>query len=181
MKITKSAIPEVLIFEPIIHRDNRGHFMETFRKSIFEQLNLDASFVQDNQSMSTRGTLRGLHYQLKNPQGKLVRVLEGEIFDVAVDLRKNTSSFAQWVGEILTSENRKQLWIPPGFAHGFLVLSKIAVISYKCTSYFDPDDDHSLLWSDPDISIQWPKTGEDILVSEKDRAGKLLTEASVFD
>ena len=181
MKVTKAAIPEVLIFEPIILQDNRGYFMETFRKSLFDEISLDASFVQDNQSLSKKGTLRGLHYQLKYPQGKLVRVLKGELFDVAVDVRRGSSSFGRWVGEILTAENRKQLWIPPGFAHGFLVLSEIAEMSYKCTEYYHPDDDHSLLWSDPDIAIQWPHVDVDFLVSEKDRAGKLLTEASVFE
>jgi len=181
MKITKAKIPEVLIFEPTIHQDNRGYFMETFRRSFFDQLSLDLSFVQDNQSLSKKGTLRGLHYQLKYPQGKLVRVLKGEIFDVAVDLRKSSLSFGQWVGEILSEENRKQLWIPPGFAHGFLVLSETAEMSYKCTDYYHPDDDYSLLWSDPDIAIQWPHVDVDFLVSEKDRAGKLLTEASVFE
>ena len=155
--------------------------METFRRSFFDQLSLDLSFVQDNQSLSKKGTLRGLHYQLKYPQGKLVRVLKGEIFDVAVDLRKSSLSFGQWVGEILSEENRKQLWIPPGFAHGFLVLSETAEMSYKCTDYYHPDDDYSLLWSDPDIAIQWPHVDVDFLVSEKDRAGKLLTEASVFE
>ena len=181
MKITKAEIPEVLIFEPTIHQDNRGYFMETFRRSFFDQFSLDLSFVQDNQSLSKKGTLRGLHYQLKYPQGKLVRVLKGEIFDVAVDLRKSSLSFGQWVGEILSEENRKQLWIPPGFAHGFLVLSETAEMSYKCTDYYHPDDDYSLLWSDPDIAIQWPQVDEDILVSKKDCAGALLTEASVFE
>ena len=181
MKITKAKIPEVLIFEPTIHHDSRGYFMETFRRSFFDQLSLDLSFVQDNQSLSKKGTLRGLHYQLKYPQGKLVRVLKGEIFDVAVDLRKSSLSFGQWVGEILSEENRKQLWIPPGFAHGFLVLSETAEMSYKCTDYYHPDDDYSLLWSDPDIAIQWPQVDEDILVSKKDCAGALLTEALVFE
>lgn len=181
MRITKATIPEVLIFEPTIHKDNRGYFMETFRKSFFDQVNPDLNFVQDNQSLSKKGTLRGLHYQLKFPQGKLVRVLKGEIFDVAVDLRKDSLSFGQWVGETLSAENRKQLWIPPGFAHGFLVLSETAEMSYKCTDYFYPEDDHSLLWSDPDIAILWPQIEEEILISDKDRAGKLLSEASVFE
>ena len=181
MKITRTSIPDVLIFEPIIHNDNRGYFMETFRQSLFDSYGLDISFVQDNQSLSKKGTLRGLHYQLKYPQGKLVRVLKGEIFDVAVDLRKGSSYFGRWVGEILSAENRKQLWIPPGFAHGFLVLSKTAEMSYKCTDYFHPEDDHSLLWSDPNIAIHWPSIDEDFLVSKKDCAGKLVTEAPVFE
>ena len=155
--------------------------METFRKSHFDSCGLNVSFVQDNQSLSKKGTLRGLHYQLKHPQGKLARVLQGEIFDVAVDLRKGSSYFGRWVGEILSADNRKQLWIPPGFAHGFLVLSKTAELSYKCTDYFHPEDDHSILWSDPDIAIQWPFIDEDILVSDKDRSGKLLAEALVYE
>ena len=181
MKITRTSIPDVLTFEPIIHHDSRGYFMETFRKSHFDSYGLNISFVQDNQSLSKKGTLRGLHYQLKHPQGKLARVLQGEIFDVAVDLRRGSSYFGRWVGEILSADNRKQLWIPPGFAHGFLVLSKTAELSYKCTDYFHPEDDHSLLWNDPDIAIKWPHVDGDILVSEKDRAGTLLTEASVFE
>ena len=181
MKITNAMIPDVLIFEPTIHQDSRGYFMETFRQSFFDKYGLEASFVQDNQSLSAKGTLRGLHYQLQYPQGKLARVLKGEIFDVAVDLRKRSSYFGRWVGEILSAENRKQLWIPPGFAHGFLVLSETAEMSYKCTDYFHPEDDHSLLWSDPDIAIRWPSVDEEILVSEKDCAGKLLSDALVFN
>ena len=180
MKITSATIPDVLIFEPTILQDSRGYFMETFRQSFFDKYGLKTSFVQDNQSLSKKGTLRGLHYQLRYPQGKLARVLKGEIFDVAVDLRKQSSYFGRWVGEILSAENRKQLWIPPGFAHGFLVLSETAEMSYKCTDYFHPEDDHSLLWSDPDIAIGWPHIDQEILVSEKDCAGKLLSDASVF-
>ena len=181
MKITRTSIPDVLTFEPSIHHDSRGYFMETFRKSHFDSHGLNISFVQDNQSLSKKGTLRGLHYQLKHPQGKLARVLQGEIFDVAVDLRRGSSYFGRWVGEILSADNRKQLWIPPGFAHGFLVLSKTAELSYKCTDYFHPEDDHSLLWSDPDIDIHWPRFDGEILVSEKDRAGQLMSNASIFN
>ena len=181
MKITNTKIPEVLLFEPDVHKDSRGYFMETFRKSSFDGYDLQLEFVQDNQSMSRKGTLRGLHYQLKYPQGKLARVLSGEIFDVAVDLRKSSSSFGQWVGQILSAENRKQLWIPPGFAHGFLVLSESAELSYKCTDYYHPEDDHSVLWSDPDIGISWPVLENEILVSKKDRSGKLLIDAPVFE
>ena len=180
MKITSATIPDVLIFEPTIHQDSRGYFMETFRQSFFDKYGLKTSFVQDNQSLSKKGTLRGLHYQLRYPQGKLARVLKGEIFDVAVDLRKRSAYFGRWVSEILSAENRKQLWIPPGFAHGFLVLSETAEMSYKCTDYFHPEDDHSLLWSDPDIAIGWPHIDQEILVSEKDCAGKLLSDAAVF-
>ena len=181
MKITSTAIPEVLLLEPVVHRDDRGYFMETFRKSFFDDFGVHMDFVQDNQSMSKKGTLRGLHYQLEHPQGKLARALSGQIFDVAVDLRKASPSFGHWVGEVLSAENRKQLWIPPGFAHGFLVLSDTAELSYKCTNYFQPEDDHSLLWSDPEVNIKWPGINEEITLSEKDQAGKLLSEASVFD
>ena len=181
MKITSTAIPEVLLLEPVVHEDERGYFMETFRKSFLHEHGIDMDFVQDNQSMSKKGTLRGLHYQLEYPQGKLARALSGQIFDVAVDLRKTSPSFGHWVGEFLTAENRKQLWIPPGFAHGFLVLSDTAELSYKCTDYFQPEDDHSLLWSDPEVNIKWPEINEEITLSEKDQAGKLLSEASVFD
>ena len=181
MKITSTAIPEVLLLEPVVHRDDRGYFMETFRKSFFDDFGLHMDFVQDNQSMSKKGTLRGLHYQLEHPQGKLARALSGQIFDVAVDLRRASPSFGHWVGEVLSAENRKQLWIPPGFAHGFLVLSDTAELSYKCTDYFYPEDDHSLLWRDPEVHIKWPEIDGKITLSEKDRSGKMLPEAPVFE
>ena len=181
MKITSTAIPEVLLLEPVVHRDDRGYFMETFRKSFFDDFGVHMDFVQDNQSMSKKGTLRGLHYQLEHPQGKLARALSGQIFDVAVDLRKASPSFGHWVGEVLSAENRKQLWIPPGFAHGFLVLSDTAELSYKCTDYFYPEDDHSLLWRDPEVHIKWPEIDGKITLSEKDRSGKMLAEAPVFE
>ena len=181
MKITSTEIPEVLLFEPVVHKDNRGYFMETFRKSFFDECGIDIEFVQDNQSMSKKGTLRGLHYQLEYPQGKLARALSGQIFDVAVDLRKASPFFGHWVGEVLSAENRRQLWIPPGFAHGFLVLSDTAELSYKCTDYFHPEDDHSLLWRDPEVHIKWPEVDGKITLSEKDQAGKMLFEAPVFE
>lgn len=180
MKITSTAIPEVLLLEPVVHRDDRGYFMETFRKSFFDDFGVHMDFVQDNQSMSKKGTLRGLHYQLEHPQGKLARALSGQIFDVAVDLRETSSSFGHWVGEVLSAENRKQLWIPPGFAHGFLVLSDTAELSYKCTDYFHPEDDHSLFWRDPELDINWPKIDEKITLSEKDQAGSVLSQAPVY-
>jgi dTDP-4-dehydrorhamnose 3,5-epimerase len=136
--------------------------------------------VQDNQSQSKKGTLRGLHYQLKYPQGKLVRVTSGVVFDVAVDVRRSSSTFGSWVGETLSSENKKQLWVPPGFAHGFLVLSEDAELLYKCTDYYNPNDEHCLLWSDPELKISWPDLGEEPTLSEKDRAAKLLTKAMVY-
>ena len=181
MKITSTAIPEVLLFEPVVHKDDRGYFMETFRKSLFDERGLHMDFVQDNQSMSKKGALRGLHYQLEHPQGKLARVLSGQVFDVAVDLRRSSPSFGHWVGEVLSAENRKQLWIPPGFAHGFLVLSDTAELSYKCTDYFHPEDEHSLLWRDPEVHIKWPEIDGKITLSEKDQAAKMLPEAPVFE
>lgn len=180
MKILETSIPDVLVFEPTVHGDERGYFMETWRESIFREQGIDASFVQDNHSRSVQGTLRGLHYQLQHPQGKLARILSGEVFDVAVDLRRSSPSFGQWIGIVLSAENRKQLWIPPGFAHGFYVLSATAELSYKCTDYYHPEDDHSLLWNDSEVGIQWPLLDASPLLSTKDEAGKTLAEAPVY-
>ncbi len=180
MQITATAIADVLLFEPTRHGDERGYFMETFRLSHFQERGLDYQFVQDNQSKSRRGILRGLHYQLNQPQGKLLRVVSGEIFDVAVDLRQSSASFGKWVGETLSAENGKQLWVPPGFAHGFLVLSDSAEITYKCTDYYNPADEHSLLWNDPAVGIDWPDAGSDVVLSDKDRAGKSLADSALF-
>ena len=174
MIITETSIPEVLLFQPRTHGDERGFFMETFRLSYFRDRGLEVEFVQDNHSRSRRNTLRGLHFQLNKPQGKLVRVLSGEVFDVAVDLRRSSPTFGRWVGEYLSSENNKQLWIPPGFAHGFYVTSDVADLAYKCTDYYSPGDDHSLLWSDPDIGIEWPNHTEEPFLSEKDRNASVL-------
>tara|TARA_B110000879_G_scaffold45672_1_gene64414 strand:+ start:675 stop:1226 length:552 start_codon:yes stop_codon:yes gene_type:complete len=173
MKITKTAIPDVLIFEPTVHGDSRGYFMETFRLNDFSDAGDSLNFVQDNQSKSSQGTLRGLHYQLNFPQGKLVRVLSGEVFDVAVDIRKNSPTFGQWVAELLSAENHKQLWVPPGFAHGFYVTSESAELSYKCTEYYHPEDDHSLLWNDSSIAIEWPLVSNSPLLSDKTKTLKL--------
>jgi len=180
MKITETEIPEVLLFEPTVHGDDRGFFMETFRHSYFTERGLACEFVQDNHSRSKAGTLRGLHYQLRNPQGKLVRVLSGEVYDVAVDLRESSATFGSWVGILLSAENHRQLWVPPGFAHGFYVLSGSADLCYKCTSYFDSEDDHSLLWSDPAIAIDWPLMTPEPVLSARDRAAKQLSEAALF-
>jgi len=169
MIITETSIPEVLLLQPDTHGDDRGFFMETFRLSHFLERGLEVEFVQDNHSRSRCNTLRGLHFQLHNPQGKLVRVLSGEVFDVAVDLRKSSPTFGRWVGEFLSSENNKQLWIPPGFAHGFYVTSDTADLSYKCTDYYSPGDDYSLLWSDPSIGIEWPNNMREPLLSDKDK------------
>ena len=181
MKITRTSIPEVLVFEPTVHGDSRGYFMETFRLADFADAGDALNFVQDNQSKSSQGTLRGLHYQLNFPQGKLVRVLSGEVFDVAVDIRKNSPTFGQWVGELLSAENYKQLWVPPGFAHGFYVTSESAELSYKCTEYYHPEDDHSLLWNDSSIAIEWPLVSDSPLLSNKDQNAKTLQQAALFE
>lgn len=181
MKIVETAIPEVLVFEPGLHGDERGYFMETFRKSHFDSINGETDFVQDNQSKSSQGTLRGLHYQLRFPQGKLVRVISGEAFDVAVDIRRGSPGFGRWVAEILSESNRKQLWIPPGFAHGIYIVSDTAEVVYKCTDYYHPEDDHSLLWNDPELAIDWPLLDAEPLLSDKDRSAKPLSQATVFE
>ena len=177
MNIIPTNIPDVLTIIPEIHGDERGFLFESFRDSWFPDLN----FVQDNHSRSVKGTLRGLHYQLNQPQGKLIRVIHGEVFDVAVDLRKSSPTFLSWAGKKLSAENKEIFWIPPGFAHGFLVLSDTAELSYKCTDYFYPEDDHSLLWRDPEVHIKWPEIDGKITLSEKDRSGKMLPEAPVFE
>ena len=180
MNVTPTAIADVLIIEPQVHGDHRGYFMETWRKSEMESLGIFEEFVQDNQSKSLQNTLRGLHYQLKHPQGKLVRVLAGQIFDVVVDLRKSSKSFGHWVGEILSAENHKQLWVPAGFAHGFYVLSDSAEIAYKCTEYYDAEDDRSLLWNDPDLAIDWPLLNDQPLLSDKDRTASPLSTIALY-
>mgnify|MGYP001028069824 FL=1 len=180
MKIIVSNIPDILVFEPTVYSDGRGYFMETWRQSVFEAQGIDAGFVQDNQSNSDRGTLRGLHYQLNHPQGKLARVVSGEVFDVAVDLRKSSAYFGRWIGILLSAENKKQLWIPPGFAHGFYVMSESAELLYKCTDYYDPEDDHSLLWNDETVGIDWPLLDSKPLLSDKDKNAPRLLEATVY-
>ena len=180
MKIEATTIPDVLVFEPTVHGDARGYFMETFRQSHFTARGIDAAFVQDNQSRSGRGILRGLHYQLKFPQGKLIRVLSGAVYDVAVDLRQSSPTFRQWVGITLSADNHRQLWVPPGFAHGFYVTSASAEIAYKCTEYYHPEDDHSLLWNDPALGIEWPLTGGEPILSAKDAAAAKLGDAALF-
>lgn len=175
-----TAIPEVIVLEPKVFGDERGFFFESFNaKSFAEATGLEPEFVQDNHSKSAKHVLRGLHYQIQNPQGKLVRVIQGEVFDVAVDLRKSSKTFSQWVGVHLSAENKKQLWIPPGFAHGFVVLSDIAEFLYKTTDYYSPQYERSLLWNDPDLSISWPMDCQPIL-APKDLAGKSLFEADLF-
>lgn len=175
MKILKTNIDDCIIIEPDIFCDNRGFFLETFNYQRYaEVLNIPKNFVQDNHSTSAKNVLRGLHYQKNKPQGKLVRVVAGEVFDVAVDLRKESSTFGEYTSVILSESNNRQLWIPPGFAHGFLVLSDIAHFEYKCTDYYDPSDERCLLWNDPKLKIEWPCSRP--LLSKKDSLGKPLTK-----
>ncbi len=179
--ITPAAIADVLILEPKVFGEPRGFFFESFNARDFRlATGLDVSFVQDNHSMSTRGVLRGLHYQIQHAQGKLVRVTEGEVFDVAVDLRRSSATFGKWAGTNLSADNRRQLWIPPGFAHGFLVLSERAQFLYKTTDYYSPEHERSLLWCDPAVGIQWPLEGEPRL-SGKDATAILLNDAECFE
>ncbi len=181
MQVTATIIPDVLVVEPKVFGDARGFFFESFNAKAFEQATgLKREFVQDNHSKSAGNVLRGLHYQIQNPQGKLVRVTQGEVFDVAVDIRKSSKTFGQWVGVHLSAENKKQLWIPEGFAHGFVVLSETAEFLYKTTNYYTPEYECSLLWSDPAIGIKWPMDGEPKLAA-KDVAGKLLANAELFE
>ncbi|ABM05145.1 dTDP-4-dehydrorhamnose 3,5-epimerase [Psychromonas ingrahamii 37] len=176
MKIIETKIPDVKIIEPAVFGDERGFFMETWNQKLFEKevTGKPTLFVQDNHSKSKKGILRGLHYQTENTQGKLVRVISGEVFDVAVDIRKSSATFGQWVGVTLSEENKRQLWVPEGFAHGFLVTSDEAEFVYKCTDYYNPTSEVSILWNDPDIGIEWPIKEEVPLLSEKDKNAKLL-------
>lgn len=181
MNVTPLAIPDVLLLQPRVFGDERGFFFESFNQRRFEEaVGKPVNFVQDNHSRSVRNVLRGLHYQIKQPQGKLVRVVAGEVFDVAVDIRKNSPTFGKWVGAILSAENKHQLWIPEGFAHGFVVLSESAEFLYKTTDYWAPEHERSLLWNDASVGIEWPFEGEP-LVSAKDRDAKHLAEADLFE
>ena len=180
MRAMPTAIPEVLILEPKVFGDDRGFFFESFNARAFEQATgLKPEFVQDNHSKSARNVLRGLHYQIQNPQGKLVRVVQGEVFDVAVNLRKSSKTFGEWVGTHLSAENKKQLWVPEGFAHGFVVLSESAEFLYKTTDYYAPGDEHCIFWDDPEIGIQWPLTAAPLL-SAKDLQGKPWNKGVFF-
>lgn len=174
---TKTKIADVYVIEPTIFGDERGYFMETYSEREFAEQGLYYRFVQDNQSKSKKGVLRGLHFQKTHPQAKLVRVLEGEVFDVAVDLRKGSSTYGQWVGVRLSAENHKQLLIPRGFAHGFLVLSESATFTYKCDEFYHPEDEGGILWNDPDVAIDWG--AETIILSDKDKKHPLLREAKI--
>lgn len=180
MKVTPTSIPEVLIIEPKVFGDERGFFLESFNQHSFDDaVGSETNFVQDNHSRSVKNVLRGLHYQIQQPQGKLVRVVQGEVFDVAVDIRKNSPTFGKWVGEILSAENKKQLWVPEGFAHGFLTLSDTAEFLYKTTNYYAPAFERCIRWDDPAISIIW-KLDSSPLISSKDAIGKTLSQAELF-
>ena len=180
MNIIETAIPGVLIIEPRVFGDERGFFYESFNERAFaEKVGVKERFVQDNHSRSMQGVLRGLHYQLNQAQGKLVRVTLGEVFDVAVDIRKNSHTFGKWVGVNLSAENKRMLWIPKGFAHGFLVLSDVAEFLYKTTDFYDPTSEKCIYWNDPSLSISWPK-GVTPVLSEKDKLGKMLKDSEVF-
>jgi dTDP-4-dehydrorhamnose 3,5-epimerase len=180
MRFVPSEIPEVLLIEPQVFGDSRGFFMETWHAAKFAAAGLDCNFVQDNHSKSVQGTLRGLHYQIEKPQGKLVRVISGEVFDVAVDLRKSSPFFGRWVGEILSAENKKMLWVPPGFGHGFYVLSPEAEFVYKCTELYAPEHERCIRWDDPELGIAWPLLAQAPLLSAKDLAGVSLAAAELY-
>lgn len=182
MKIIDTDIPDVKLIEPKVFTDERGFFMETFQKRMFSEAGLPTEFVQDNHSGSRQGILRGLHYQLKHSQGKLVRVVVGEVFDVAVDLRKSSPTFGQWTGAVLSAENKRGLWVPLGFGHGYYVMSGWAEFVYKVTDFYAPEWERTILWNDPQIGIEWPLVnGQMPVVSGKDAAGKLLSQADIFD
>jgi dTDP-4-dehydrorhamnose 3,5-epimerase len=176
----ETNLPEVVLLEPKVFGDARGFFYESWNKKMLADVGLDLDFVQDNHSRSSRGVLRGLHYQIQQPQGKLVRAVVGEVFDVAVDMRRSSPNFGKWTGFILSAENKRLAWIPPGFAHGFLVLSDFAEFLYKTTEYYAPVHERSLLWNDPTVGIEWPLDGLTLQLAAKDLAGKLLQDADSF-
>ena len=181
MKATLTAIPDVMIIEPNVFGDDRGFFFESFNERRFAELTgINTRFVQDNHSKSAKNVLRGLHYQIRQAQGKLVRVVEGEVFDVAVDMRKSSPTFGKWVGQHLSAQNKRQLWIPEGFAHGFLVLSDTAEFLYKTTDYYAPEHERCLAWNDPEVAINWPLAGEPLL-SGKDQQGRRWADAETFE
>jgi dTDP-4-dehydrorhamnose 3,5-epimerase len=181
MKVTPAAIPDLLVIEPKVFGDSRGFFYESFNQKAFnDATGLNETFVQDNHSRSAKGVLRGLHYQLQQPQGKLVRVVRGAVFDVAVDIRKSSATFGKWVGIELSEENQKQFWVPAGFAHGFLVLSESADFLYKTTQYYAPAQERCIAWNDPNIGIQWPSIGQAPSLSAKDNAGAAFAQAESF-
>ena len=181
MKVTPTDIPDVLVIEPKVFSDSRGFFYESFNQKAFnEATGLDVNFVQDNHSRSAKGVLRGLHYQVVQPQGKLVRVVRGAVFDVAVDLRRSSATFGKWAGVELSEENAKQLWVPPEFAHGFLVLSEFADFLYKTTAFYAPEHEYCVYWNDPDLAIRWPLQGEEPSLSAKDAVGESFAKTATF-
>ncbi len=181
MKFIETSLPGVICIEPAVHGDDRGYFMETWQSRRFAEAGIDLDFVQDNFSQSSKGTLRGLHYQIEQAQGKLVRVVQGEVFDVAVDLRKSSPNYGESVGVLLSAENKQQLWIPPGFGHGFLVLSETAEFEYKCTDFYAPQFERSIRWDDPNIGIEWPLAdGEQPTLSSKDADAPFLDSAETY-
>ena len=179
MRIIKTSLPGVLILEPEVFGDERGFFFESYNKKALEKVGIAAEFMQDNHSRSVRNALRGLHYQIKQPQGKLVRVTQGEVFDVTIDIRKSSPSFGRWEGVTLSAENRRMLWIPPGLAHGFLVISEVAEFLYKTTNYWALEHERCIVWNDPDLAINWPLQGKPIL-SAKDKAGQTIKNAELY-
>lgn len=182
MKVTACSVPDVLLIEPRVFGDDRGYFYESFNQRAFNgATGLNLTFVQDNHSKSARNVLRGLHYQIQQPQGKLVRVVAGEVFDVAVDFRRGSPTFGKWVGEILSERNKRQLWVPPGFGHGFVVLSETAEFLYKTTDYYAPEHERCVVWNDPTLAIEWPLDGAVPLLSGKDSAGLAFLQADMFD
>jgi dTDP-4-dehydrorhamnose 3,5-epimerase len=182
MKFIQTEIPGVVLVEPTVFGDERGFFMETYQERQFAEAGLPTSFVQDNHSGSRQGILRGLHYQIQHPQGKLVRVIAGEIYDVAVDIRRSSPDFGKWVGVLLSAQNKAQVWVPPGFAHGFYVISEWAEVFYKATDFYAPAYERTLAWNEPRIGIHWPLVdGKQPILSPKDALGKLLSEAETYD
>jgi len=181
MNFIPTIIPDVIVIEPKVFADGRGFFLESYQTKRFIEAGIDVNFVQDNHSKSRLGTLRGLHYQIYQPQGKLIRAISGEIFDVAVDIRRNSPTFGKWVGDYLSAENKKMLWVPAGFAHGFYVTTSEAEVLYKATDYYAPQWERSIAWDDPTINIEWPIQGIKPTLSQKDMNGKFLIEAEVFE
>ena len=181
MKFTPTPLQDVLLIEPRVFQDERGFFLESYQKKYFSDAGIPFDFVQDNHSKSCQGVLRGLHYQIKQPQGKLLRVVVGEIYDVAVDIRRHSPTFGKWFGTYLSAENKQMLWVPPGFAHGFYVTSSQAELLYKATDYYAPQWERTILWNDPGVNIQWPLKGESPILSSKDEAGSLLSLAEVYE
>jgi dTDP-4-dehydrorhamnose 3,5-epimerase len=178
MKVHETTLPGVLLIELAVFGDRRGRFMETYRRERYQELGIDAPFVQDNFSSSIKGTLRGLHHQLRSPQGKLIHVTQGAVFDVVVDIRRGSPTFGEWFGALLSAENHLQIWIPPGFAHGFLVTSESADFAYKCTAFYDREDDRAIRWDDPELAIKWP-LDQPPLLSDRDQSAALLRDSEL--